>query len=208
MSPSDVYCSCISWFSALCPGFCSCYWRFSPFCIRLFANARQQKSVFWGTFPLFFLFFIKRKLFFDCIQVVSHLNLFSFSFEFPFRSTDPFCKISWNSSWPVFFHFENDHTELFDVYGFTWGHFIVIHTLPNRILSCCFPDCSCDPVCWFSFCLHPHNSILRFHLPFPYLFRLSFYMIISFCRSILPFCSAHLNTFYLLVYASLLSCLP
>ena len=102
MSPSDAYCSCIAWFSALCPGLYSCYWRFSPFCIHFFANARQQKSVFWGTFPLFFLFFFKRKLFFDCILVFLILIFCSSPLEFLFDLTDSFCKRSWIPSTLIF----------------------------------------------------------------------------------------------------------
>ena len=103
ISPSDVYCSCIAWFSALCPGFCSCYWRFSPFCIHFFANARQQKSVFWGTFPLFFLFFFKRKLFFDCIWVFLILIFCSSSLEFLFSMVESFCKGTWNPYSLIFY---------------------------------------------------------------------------------------------------------
>ena len=175
MSPSDVYCSCIAWFSALCPGFCSCYWRFSPFCIHLFTNIRQHKSVFWGTFPLFFLFFIKRKLFSDCIQAVLILIFFSSSLEFLFSLIESICKETWNPSSLIFYTPEISYESVCILQialqkdSSSFGL-----TLPNRILSCYFPDCSCDPVCWFSFCviLTAAISVFIYHFPIHSVFHL------------------------------------
>ena len=121
---------------------------FSPFCIHLFANIRQHKSVFWGTFPLFFLFFIKRKLFFDCILVFLILFFCSSSLEFLFGLTDSFCKKSWSLYYEVPPH---SHSFIF-----------------KRAYKLIF----CTHLCWSVFLMRLYPSPSHINLmPFRHLFR-------------------------------------